>query len=253
MSKRFCNYIFGKSIKLSEIASIILTHRIMQHHQFPDYYNPQKLLHDLKICQKIDWVNHFNQQDYTGTWSSFSLRSISGNELDILATPNAHFQDTITLHKTLYFKEIIDSFECKKEAVRLLSLSPNSFIKEHKDASAGYEDGFFRIHIPIQTNEKVVFRVNGKQLPMQVGECWYANFNLPHFVSNEGENDRIHLVIDCLRNDWSDALFASIGYDFEEEKKKKYDHKTKLMMIEQLSLMKTETADKLIDALRREV
>ena len=60
-------------------------------------------------------------------------------------------------------------------------------------------------------------------------------------------------MIDCLRNDWSDALFASIGYDFEEEKKKKYDHKTKLMMIEQLSLMKTETADKLIEALRSEV
>lgn len=225
----------------------------MQYHQFHYHYDGQKLLNDLHICQQIDWVNHFNQNDYTGTWSSISLRSISGNELDILATPNATFQDTPTLQKCIYFKEIIDSFQCTKEAIRLLSLSPNSFIKEHKDAQSGYEDGFFRIHIPIHTNDKVVFRVNGKLLPMKTGECWYANFNLPHFVSNEGDDDRIHLVIDCLRNDWSDALFASIGYDFEEKNNNKYDRKTTLMMIEQLSLMGTEMAEKLIEELKLDI
>ena len=88
---------------------------------------------------------------------------------------------------------------------------------------------------------------------MSEGECWYANFNLPHFVSNEGKTDRIHLVIDCLRNDWSDQLFATMGYDFEKEKKSKYDSQTKLMMIEHLSLMKTETADNMIKQLREEI
>ena len=137
--------------------------------------------------------------------------------------------------------------------MRLLSLSPNSYIKEHTDSDGGYEDGFFRIHIPIQTNDKVIFTVNKKPLPMREGECWYANFNKPHFVSNQGETDRIHLVIDCLRNYWSDQLFATFGYDFEEEKKSKYDQQTKLMMIEQLSLMKTEAADNLIKQLQEEL
>ena len=88
---------------------------------------------------------------------------------------------------------------------------------------------------------------------MKTGECWYANFNLPHFVSNEGDDDRIHLVIDCLRNDWSDALFTSIGYDFEEKNTNKYDRKTTLMMIEQLSLMGTEMAEKLIEELKLDI
>lgn len=225
----------------------------MNDYKLPQTYNVERLKTDLKICQKTDWLLHFNQNDFTGHWSSFALRSISGSESDILATPNATFQDTPTLNKCLYFKEIIDSFQCTKEAVRLLSLSPNSYIKEHKDLAAGYEDGFFRIHIPIQTNDKVEFRVNKKSLPMREGECWYANFNRLHFVSNEGETDRIHLVVDCLRNDWSDQLFATLGYDFEEEKKSKYDQKTKLMMIEQLSLMKTARADSLIKQLREEL
>ena len=221
--------------------------------KLPQTYNIERLKTDLKICQKTDWLLHFNQNDFTGHWSSFALRSISGSESDILATPNATFQDTPTLKKCSYFKEIIDSFQCEKEAVRLLSLSPNSYIKEHTDSEGGYEDGFFRIHIPIQTNDKVIFTVNKKSLPMREGECWYANFNKPHFVSNEGETDRIHLVIDCLRNDWSDQLFATFGYDFEEEKKSKYDQQTKLMMIEQLSLMKTARADSLIKQLREEL
>lgn len=225
----------------------------MNDYKLPQTYDIERLKTDLNLCQNIDWLLHFNQYDYTGKWLSLALRSISGSESDILATPNATFQDTPTLNKCLYFKEIIDSFLCKKEAVRLLSLSPKSYIKEHKDSAAGYEDGFFRIHIPIQTNDKVVFTVNKKALTMREGECWYANFNKPHFVSNEGITDRIHLVIDCLRNDWSDQLFATFGYDFEEEKKSKYDRQTKLMMIQQLSLMKTARADSLIEQLREEL
>lgn len=222
-------------------------------YKFDFVFDTNRLLSDLGICQQTEWPVHFNQFDYTGRWSSFSLRSISGSETDILATPNAIFQDTPTLQKCSYFKEIIDFFECDKEAVRLLSLSPQSYIKEHRDDSAGYKDGFFRIHIPIQTNPKVVFKLNGNTLPMQVGECWYADFNLPHYVANDGENDRIHLVLDCIRNEWSDKLFASIGYDFENEHKPNYDIETKKMMIEQLSLMNTETSRNLIEQLKSEL
>lgn len=225
----------------------------MNDFKLPQIFDIERLKNDLKCCHETDWLLHFNQNDFTGKWSSFALRSISGSELDILATPNATFQDTPILAKCPYFKEIIDFFQCNKEAVRLLSLSPNSYIKEHTDSSSGYEDGFFRIHIPIQTNDKVIFTVNRKSLPMREGECWYANFNRPHFVSNDGEMDRIHLVIDCLRNEWSDALFAAMGYDFEGEKKNKLDNQTKLMMIEQLSMMKTDTANNLIKKLQEEL
>lgn len=225
----------------------------MDFYRFDFKFDTIALINDLNICQEFNWPLHFNQNDYTGSWSSFSLRSISGDEFDIVATANAKYQDTPTLKKCSYFREVIDFFECPKEAVRLLSLSPQSYIKEHRDDSAGYRDGFFRIHVPIQTNPKVVFKLNGNTLPMQVGECWYADFNLPHYVANDGENDRIHLVLDCIRNDWSDKLFASIGYDFENEFKPNYDIETKKMMIEQLSLIDTEVSRSLIEQLKAEL
>ena len=46
---------------------------------------------------------------------------------------------------------------------------------------------------------------------MRSGEAWYTNINLPHGVENNGTTNRVHLVIDCIRNDWSDALFFSLA------------------------------------------
>ena len=44
---------------------------------------------------------------------------------------------------------------------------------------------------------------------MSEGEAWYLNFNLPHSVENNGERARVHLVIDCLVNDWMRNFFSA--------------------------------------------
>jgi len=41
---------------------------------------------------------------------------------------------------------------------------------------------------------------------MAEGECWYLDFNLPHYVDNRSSDDRIHLVVDCHVNDWVTSL-----------------------------------------------
>jgi mannose-6-phosphate isomerase-like protein (cupin superfamily) len=64
-----------------------------------------------------------------------------------------------------------------------------------------------RVHIPIQTNQEVEFAVAGQPLPMSEGDCWYVNFNLPHRIHNRGTTDRVHLVIDCVLNDWLRGMF----------------------------------------------
>jgi hypothetical protein len=136
------------------------------------------------------------------------------------------------------------------ETVRLLALSPGSIINEHRDMGLGYEDGRFRLHIPITTDADVSFVVDGCRLQMDAGQCWYANFSLPHAVHHNGTRRRIHLVIDGLRNDWTDRLFASAGYNFQLEKQSKgYDHATKMGMIKQLRMMDTDTARAIIASL----
>jgi hypothetical protein len=93
------------------------------------------------------------------------------------------------------------------------------------------------------TGPDVDFVVGGERLPMESGECWYANFDLPHRVHNRGVAPRVHLVIDCKRNAWSDGLFASVGYDFEAERRLlEPDPETKRRIVEALRIMNTETS-----------
>jgi hypothetical protein len=44
---------------------------------------------------------------------------------------------------------------------------------------------------------------------MQAGETWYLDFNLRHRVANGGPEPRVHLVLDCVVNDWVSRLLAA--------------------------------------------
>jgi hypothetical protein len=211
------------------------------------HFSVEKLEEDLAICKKDTWTSHFNTNDYNGNWNSISLRSASGHSNDIRSLANQVYQNTPLLEKCLYFQEIISWFNCEKEAVRLLNLAPQSEIKEHTDNDTSYEDGFFRIHIPISTNPQVLFYVNKQLVPMKIGECWYANFQLPHSVQNNSNEPRVHLIIDCIRNQWSDELFSKAGYDTTlKSSKHELTDSMKQQIISELMRNPTETNLKLI-------
>lgn len=214
--------------------------------QLPITFSIEKLQNDLVTCETNLWTPHFNTNRYEGKWTSVSLRSQSGLETDILSFPDKEYKNTPLLDKCPYFKEIMDWFKCEKEAVRLLRLGPDSEIKEHVDNDTSYEDGFFRIHVPIITNSEVFFYVDNKLVPMKMGECWYANFQLPHSVENKSHEPRIHLTLDCIRNDWSDKLFAEMGFDVNYVPEKTYSEEMKQQIIAELMKNPTEINAKII-------
>lgn len=215
--------------------------------KLPVSFSIDKLQNDLVVCENDLWTPHFNTYRYEGNWTSISLRSQSGLPDDIFSFPNAAYENTSLLDRCAYFKEIMDWFQCEKEAVRLLRLDPKSEIKEHVDNDTSYEDGFFRIHIPIITNDDVFFYVDKKRVPMQMGECWYANFQLPHSVENKSAEPRIHFTLDCIRNDWSDELFTKMGFDItESSQKNEYSDEMKQQIIAELSRNPSEAGAKII-------
>ncbi len=220
----------------------------------PFAFETERLLADLAVCEAEEWIQHFNTKDYQGDWTGIALRSPSGLSNDILAASPEAFVDTPLLARCAYIREIISSMACPVETVRLLALTPGSKILEHRDQGLGYAHGRFRLHIPIITDPRVDFLIDGYPLHMEAGECWYADFSLPHSVSHEGVTRRIHLVIDALRNDWTDTLFDQSGYDFSLEKKLHgYDRKTMKAMIRQLSLIGSPAAQELIASLESEL
>jgi hypothetical protein len=117
------------------------------------------------------------------------------------------FVDTPALAGSPYFRQVLASFACPLQAVRLMRLAPGSVIKEHHDHDLAFEQGTVRIHIPVTTNDGGDFRLNGVRCVMAAGSTWYLRLSDPHSVANRGLEDRVHLVLDAVVNDWITDLF----------------------------------------------
>src|SRR5579883_3353608 len=144
--------------------------------QLPMRFEPELLRRDLSAVEAGEWTKHYNQADYGGDWRGAALRSKSGNTRELFAGA-AEFQDTPLLDACPYFREVMAAFDCPLKSVRLLSLAPGSFIREHTDDSLDFEDGEVRIHIPVQTNADVEFYVAGERLLLEEGGSYYLNVN----------------------------------------------------------------------------
>ncbi|MGV7105075.1 aspartyl/asparaginyl beta-hydroxylase domain-containing protein [Flavobacterium sp. U410] len=222
---------------------------LVRYLKFPFQFDPERLQKDLQKITDHQWKPHYNTNDYDGDWSSIALVSQGGKSDNINAFPIGTEKATYTeiMDPCLYLKEVIDRFSFEKTTVRLLRLATGASIKPHTDNCLGYEDGYFRIHIPIITNEHVEFILDGQRLQMNEGECWYIDANFTHSVANNGAQDRIHLVIDGIRNEWTDELFFKQASEeqFIRSMPELKDNE-KQLMIEELKKMNTPAANQII-------
>lgn len=184
---------------------------MLDSYRLPLNFDPRPLQADLDDLAPADWIPHFNTRYYEGEWSAAALRSVGGRAGQIYPDPTAQgsFAATPLLDRCPHMRAVIETFACPLQSVRLLRLDAGSVIREHKDLNLGYEDGEIRIHIPVRTNPAVEFYLNGQLLSLHEGESWYLNFNLPHRVRNGGAEARVHLVLDCVVDDWLRAQFPT--------------------------------------------
>jgi len=174
-------------------------------------FDKEELLVDLKNTTSLEWVKHVNARAYSGEWDVLPLRC-STEHIDshpILQSfaleAVKSWQNLPLLNRCFAFKNVFDaleSYQCEIYSMRLMRLHAGAEIAEHRDHGVGHESGEVRLHVPITTNPGVEFLVNHESVPMQPGELWYINADLPHSVANRGESDRIHLLIDGKVNDW---------------------------------------------------
>lgn len=157
---------------------------------------------------KQDWLPHVNKRCFQGEWDVLPLRCAKqhlDNHPILQAFSIEEIEDYTnlpSLTKNSYLLDLLNTLKCKVLSIRLMRLKPGAKILPHSDCQLSLEYGKARLHIPVQTNEEVTFTVNGHNLPMKVGELWYINAHQEHSVTNDGKNDRINLVIDCIANNW---------------------------------------------------
>lgn len=180
--------------------------------KLPFSFDTNKLKSELQRVNE-EFILHINKSIYSGEWSAISLRSMDGSESNIYAgIGDESFSDTPLLQKLTYIKEIVEGFKCEKEAIRFMKLSSGANISEHTDAGLSFSDGAVRVHIPIETDERVKFFVNGNLIQMAGGETYYIDAGKKHSVINESDRDRIHLVLDLKVNEWLKTLFFEAGF-----------------------------------------
>ena len=70
-------------------------------------------------------------------------------------------------------------------------------ILPHRDSHPSFGAGH-RIHVPIVTNPRVRFMVDGRPYQLEVGEAYEINNQKVHSVMNKGAEDRINFIFDYV-------------------------------------------------------
>lgn len=218
--------------------------------QLPFSFDEDALLNDLKRINEDLWLPQVYKMNYSGKWTSLALLEPKGEENTTFSYANAgSLQVSAILQQSPYFQYALSQFQCPLLTARLLRLDAGAVIKPHTDFKLGYEDNNFRLHIPIITHNQIEFIIGGEKVDMKPGECWYTNVNYLHSVANRGKIDRIHLVLDGERNDWSDKIFFSLApkesFGLREETSKE----DTLKIIEELKRANLPAAAELIKKL----
>lgn len=94
----------------------------------------------------------------------------------------------------------------------LAKLVAGGKIPRHTDAGFSLLNSH-RIHLPIITNDDVVFFVGGEELNMRTGELWEINNGTVHGVENRGAQDRVHLIVDWMPNEAGKPIEEALTAD----------------------------------------
>lgn len=76
-------------------------------------------------------------------------------------------------------------------------------IRPHSDNHPSFHHGH-RIHVPITTNSRVRFMIDGRPYRMAVGNAYEINNQKNHSVMNKGSEDRITFIFDYVPPDHID-------------------------------------------------
>lgn len=79
----------------------------------------------------------------------------------------------------------------------LVRLAAGCGIAEHRDMNFSLTHSH-RIHLPIITNDEVWFTVGGESINLREGQLYEINNRRLHSVQNDGDEDRVHLILDYV-------------------------------------------------------
>lgn len=148
-------------------------------------------------------------------WDEFDFRQKRGNTHKETKCIPIIFDESFSLSKFTKTKNFpLFEAELKKIEEHLIkTIDENGYIfrailvnlPKHKSIPKHIDSGESlivprRIHIPIITNKQCLFSVGEVTKQLKEGEIWEIdNSGQKHSVENNGDEDRIHLIVDFLK------------------------------------------------------
>lgn len=90
--------------------------------------------------------------------------------------------------------ELKNHYDYNYHASVMAKLSPHGSIHPHCDRG-DFLERCHRVHVPLQTNEKVVYWIAGENYYWEVGNIYEFDNTLVHGVFNGSDKERIHLIL----------------------------------------------------------
>jgi hypothetical protein len=166
-----------------------------------------------------EFTNHYSNYNKDKSWSALSLRGYT-EDPSFITKPiemsktwqeenkdvKFEMQDTPLFNLFPEIKQYCNTLGNQIHRVRFMRLKPGGGeLERHTDQvdpdSGGALNKLARIHLPIKTNPDMIFTVwNTKGEPQKVhmteGDVWFLDTRKAHQAINNGNEERIHLVID---------------------------------------------------------
>lgn len=92
---------------------------------------------------------------------------------------------------------------------QIANLLPGGEIARHQDVSPLLRMAH-RVHVPVITWPEVAFHIDDQPFKFEAGEAFELNNQKFHYVRNDGEKDRHHLIFDYLPADYDMAAIAAV-------------------------------------------
>lgn len=159
------------------------------------------LLGDVSSMTPEDW-SKYTERKNTGGVASYNSDTIP------LVYDTRHDLNSNIRHENyerfgVYVNEVILATvghigKVKVRQAILTKLNARTVIPRHRDRGP-LTAKTHRIHVPIITNTECIFSVGDESRNMRAGEIWIIdNVGRYHSVENNGDCDRIHLIVDAI-------------------------------------------------------
>lgn len=109
-------------------------------------------------------------------------------------------------------QKVISFFKTPLNMAVFYYLQPGGVLHPHRDLTGAKLNERIRFHIPIQTNPNVEFKVSNERVIMKPGTFWALDTSYLHSVRNDGDEVRIHIVIECDLNEWCRGLLVKPNF-----------------------------------------